>query len=119
MFLTNYIRSLEERLTLNDCEVASSAMGGTNDLTTGIWFLRFPDEPKAEPFLSSSAFEGGAAFSPDNHWIAFVSNESGRDQIYLKSLDSRGIKKQVSMEGGRERSGRATVANFSTAITRS
>jgi Tol biopolymer transport system component len=29
----------------------------------------------------------GAAFSPDGHWLAYHSNESGKDEVYVQSLD--------------------------------
>jgi len=49
-------------------------------------------------------------FSPDGHWIAYLSNESGRNQIYVQPYPGPGGKFQVSTDGGSEpmwaRSGR-------------
>lgn len=41
-----------------------------------------------------------AVFSPDGKWIAFVSNHSGRREIYVKPFPGPGVKIQVSVNGG-------------------
>ncbi len=49
--------------------------------------------------------EGYPALSPDGHWLAYQSDESGRDEIYVQAFDgiSAGTKRrwQVSAGGGR------------------
>ena len=35
-------------------------------------------------------------FSPDGHWIAFVSDESGREEVYLRPWPEDGERIQVS-----------------------
>jgi Tol biopolymer transport system component len=43
-----------------------------------------------------------ATLSPDGHWIAFVSNESGRDEAYIRSWpDVSKARVQVSSNGAR------------------
>ena len=37
----------------------------------------------SRPLLATQFDEGGARFSPDGKWIAYVSNESGRYQVYV------------------------------------
>jgi serine/threonine-protein kinase len=71
--------------------------------TTGndIWVLRL-DDNKAEPFVQTPFNEAGANFSPDGRWITYVSNESGRDEVYVKAFPGPGGKWQISAEGGRE-----------------
>jgi eukaryotic-like serine/threonine-protein kinase len=44
--------------------------------------------------------ETDAKFSPDGHWIAYVSNEPGQPQVYVQSFPETGFKQQVSTEGG-------------------
>ena len=39
-------------------------------------------------------------FSPDGRWIAYVSNESGRNEIYVRPFPGPGGKWQVSADGG-------------------
>ena len=40
-------------------------------------------------------------FSPDGKWIAFHSNESGRDEIHVVSFPVADVRRQVSVAGGR------------------
>jgi Tol biopolymer transport system component len=43
-----------------------------------------------------------ARFSPDGHWIAYVSAQSGRAQVYLQAFPGPGERVQASTDGGRE-----------------
>jgi Tol biopolymer transport system component len=56
---------------------------------------------KPEPFLRTPAYETYPAFSPDGHWIAYGSNESGTWQVYVRSFPDSGRQVQVSGTGGR------------------
>jgi len=71
--------------------------------TTGydIWVLRLGDR-KAEPFLRTPSNESVPRFSPDGRWISYVSDESGRYEIYIQPYPGPGGKRQVSTEGGTE-----------------
>ena len=55
-----------------------------------------------EPFLRTPFREGGARFSPDARWLAYVSDESGRPEVYVQPYPSPGGKWQISIEGGAE-----------------
>ena len=44
--------------------------------------------------------EGAPRFSPDGHYLAYTSNESGRNEIYVQAYPGPGPKVQVSTEGG-------------------
>jgi len=44
----------------------------------------------------------GPQLSPDGHWIAYASEESGRRQIYVQAITGSGGKQQVSTDGGNE-----------------
>jgi hypothetical protein len=47
----------------------------------------------------------GAHFSPDGHWIAFQSEETGRTEIYIRAITAEntlGPKVLISTDGGRE-----------------
>jgi eukaryotic-like serine/threonine-protein kinase len=65
-----------------------------------------------EPLLNSSYSESAPAISPDGRWMAYVSNESGRAEVYVRSfpaVDQRRV--PISTGGGSEprwaRDGRA------------
>jgi Tol biopolymer transport system component len=73
------------------------------DPTTGwdIWILSMGDR-KAQPFLRTPFNEGAARFSPDGRWLVYVSNESGRYEVYVQPYPGPGGKWQISTEGGTE-----------------
>jgi Tol biopolymer transport system component/tRNA A-37 threonylcarbamoyl transferase component Bud32 len=44
--------------------------------------------------------EGQGRFSPDGRWIAYVSNETGRQEVYVQPFPGPGGKTTISTEGG-------------------
>ena len=52
------------------------------------------------PFLNTAATEWQESFSPDGRWLAYASNESGRDEIYVRPFPGPGGKWQISANGG-------------------
>jgi serine/threonine-protein kinase len=53
--------------------------------------------------LATEYEERAASLSPDDRWMAYVSNESGRDEIYVSPFpDASASKWQVSTDGGTE-----------------
>jgi Tol biopolymer transport system component len=66
-----------------------------------VWVLRLSDR-KVQPFIATRFNEGGASFSPDGRWLAYVSNESGRAEIYVQPYPGPGGKWQISTDGGTE-----------------
>jgi Tol biopolymer transport system component len=66
-----------------------------------IWVLRL-GERKAEPFLRTPFNEGAPRFSPDGRWLAYISDESGRYEVYVQPYPGPGGKWQISTEGGTE-----------------
>src|SRR5262249_54970612 len=50
--------------------------------------------------LNTEANESAPKFSPDGHWLAYVSDETGRDEIYLRPIGSAGARKRISTAGG-------------------
>ena len=55
---------------------------------------------KVTPFLNSKANQMYPEFSPDGHWMAYTSDESGRMEVYVRPFPGRGGKWQLSAEGG-------------------
>jgi len=65
-----------------------------------IWALSLEGERKAQPFIQTPYSEGIARFSPDGHWLAYESDESGRPEIYVQPFPGPGRKWTLSTEGG-------------------
>jgi Tol biopolymer transport system component len=57
-------------------------------------------ERKPVPFLQSESNEGQGQFSPDGRWIAYTSDESGQDEVYIRPFPGPGGKREVSISGG-------------------
>ena len=65
-----------------------------------IWILPLRGESGPQPFARTTFNEQGAVFSPDGRFLAYVSDESGRDELYLQPFPGPGGKVPVSIEGG-------------------
>ena len=55
-----------------------------------------------EPLAASRFTEVYPALSTDERWLAFVSNQSGRPEVYVRPLGTEGEQVQVSRAGGSE-----------------
>lgn len=62
--------------------------------------LTLSGEHKVTPYLQIPFNQGLGQLSPDGRWIAFTSNESGRNEVYVQSFPSPGTKYAVSTAGG-------------------
>ena len=71
----------------------------TTPLAIGVLSL---NDRKAQLFLRTPFTEGAPRFSPDGRWLAYVSNESSRDEVYVQPYPGPGGKWQISTEGGNE-----------------
>jgi serine/threonine-protein kinase len=71
--------------------------------TTGfdLWVLSVSDR-KPKLFLQTPFNESAPRFSPDGHWLSYVSNEAGRYEIYVQAYPGPGGKLQISTDGGTE-----------------
>jgi serine/threonine-protein kinase len=67
-----------------------------------VWVLPLEGERTPWPFLETVADEGGARFSPDGRYLAYVSNATGRPEIYVETFPEHRGKWQVSQNGGAE-----------------
>jgi serine/threonine-protein kinase len=67
-----------------------------------IWVLPLEGDSKPQPFLRTAFSEDWAQFSPDGQWLAYISNESGRNEVYVQPYPGPGGKWQISTEGGIE-----------------
>ncbi len=65
-----------------------------------IWIQPMTGDRKPFAFIATEAEEANGRFSPDGRWFAYVSDESGRPEIYVVPFPGRGGKWQVSSSGG-------------------
>lgn len=66
--------------------------------------LVVPVEEEAEPetFVATPANELAPVFSPDGRWLAYVSDETGRNEVYVRPYPPPGGVVMVSIDGGSE-----------------
>ncbi len=67
-----------------------------------IWLMALDSARQPVPLLRSPANKVSPALSPDGRWLAYVSNESGRAEVYVRSLPGGGARYPVSLDGGSE-----------------
>ncbi len=54
------------------------------------------------PYLKTISNETGPSFSPDGHWIAYTSDQSGRSETFIRSFPDPSAQVQISTGGGDE-----------------
>ncbi len=80
------------RIAVNHAETGISA---------GLWIFDVESKTaQALPGAPPAARDG--EFSPDGRWIAYMSGESGRSEVYVRGLSAPGGPWQVSAAGGRQ-----------------
>ena len=72
----------------------------TQGTSFDIYALSLTDPGKILTILKTPAYEGGARLSPDGHWMTYVSNESGPNEIYLRPYPGPDRRWQISSQGG-------------------
>jgi dipeptidyl aminopeptidase/acylaminoacyl peptidase len=68
-------------------------------MNADIHVLRMADR-QVIPFAATKSTEATPEFSPDGRWIAYTSNESGRNEIYVRSFPDGTRTLPISNEGG-------------------
>jgi hypothetical protein len=68
-----------------------------------VWVLPLGGDPKTatpQTFLDNRFTRAEFQFSPDGKWVAYQSNESGSNEVYVSPFPGPGGKSQVSTDGG-------------------
>ena len=73
---------------------------GTSKTKRDLWVLPMEGDGKPVPVLQTEFNEMNGQFSPNGHWIAYQSDESTRDEVYVQGFPTSTGKTQVSVNGG-------------------
>ena len=65
-----------------------------------LFILPLSGDRKPFPFLKTQFNEDYGQFSPDGRWVAYLSNESGKYEVYVIPFPGPGGKWQISTAGG-------------------
>jgi Tol biopolymer transport system component len=65
-----------------------------------VYYIDLNGDKKLTPFIQSPANETAAVLSPNGKWLAYMSDESGRYEVYVTAFPSPGGKWQVSNGAG-------------------
>ena len=89
-------------------QFAASWSGHTGQ-RDGVWAVRAGDDlvvqrvagGRPEPLpIDTDANESDGRLSPDAQWIAYTTDQSGRDEVWVASFPSGTLRRQVSLDGG-------------------
>ena len=99
--------SEEQLAALGVGPIAPFAWSGRDNLIAyadggDIWLQQLSSDQKPRRFIESRYQETTPAFSPDGRWLAYVSDESGRSEVYVQSFPGPGGKYSISINGGSE-----------------
>jgi tricorn protease-like protein len=65
-----------------------------------LWALPLSGNKNPIPVAQTEFTESSGRFSPDGQWIAYVSDESGRPEVYVQAFPDPGNRVVISVEGG-------------------
>ncbi len=80
--------------------IYNTSPGAANSVD--LWLLPLVGERNPRPFLNTPFDEDQAVISPDGRWVAYRSDETGRDEIYVSTFPQPGGKWRVSVDGGED-----------------
>jgi Tol biopolymer transport system component len=65
-----------------------------------LFLLPMVGDRKPTPLIASPFREWWGRFSPNGRWLAYVSDESGNDEVYVQAFPANGMKWRLSTKGG-------------------
>jgi Tol biopolymer transport system component len=65
-----------------------------------LWILPLSGDRKPRPYFDTPVNEFYGRISPDGRWIAYTTDESGKNEVFIQSFPASGNKKRISTNGG-------------------
>jgi eukaryotic-like serine/threonine-protein kinase len=93
-------RSKSVRDWSRDGQYLIEEVGRSSETGIAVWVLPLFGNRKPFPYLESKFDEGNPKVSPNGQWLAYESNETKRNEIYVQSFPKPGGKWRVSTDGG-------------------
>jgi serine/threonine-protein kinase len=72
----------------------------SSDTNDDIFVLTPDGDRRPQPLIRTPFLETGPEFSPDGHWLAYASTESGRPEVYVQPYPGPGARHLISTDGG-------------------
>jgi Tol biopolymer transport system component len=72
--------------------------------TTGadLWTINVDGKPEPRPFRVTQFSERYGTFSPDGRWVAYISNETGGNEVYVQAVSGSTERTRITNDGGEE-----------------
>src|SRR5262249_48280329 len=67
-----------------------------------LWVVSTDKSHEVRPYLETPFAEREPVVSPNGRWVAYVSDSSGQNEVYVQPFEAGGQRVQVSSEGGEE-----------------
>jgi Tol biopolymer transport system component len=74
--------------------------GGQSHTSNDLWVFPLSGDRKPAVLLPTPFSEDSPAFSPDDRWIAYDSDATGRFEVYVRSFSPSGGQFKISRNGG-------------------
>jgi len=65
-----------------------------------IWLVHADSLDKPRPFLAQKYREASGRVSPDGRWLAYVTDRTGRNEVYVQAIPRGGDEVPISLDGG-------------------
>jgi serine/threonine-protein kinase len=93
--------STDVEAVVSDWSPDGTLLSLSNWATTSVGLIGLSGQDELQEF-DADVQEWGAVFSPDGQWLAYSSVETGRFEIWVRSLSEPGQRRQVTVNGGIE-----------------
>jgi len=85
---------------LPDGQTVVISSEGKNRHDSNLYLMSITPRTEPSPLLGTEFDEDQPAVSPNGCWLAYRSNESGEQEVFVRRLASVGLKRQASVGGG-------------------